>query len=188
MSSYDPYPDHTVSEGQAYGMLLAVYFNDKTTFDKLLNYQAVHRNSNGLMMWHLDASGNASGSGGSNSASDADLDIAFALLKAEQRWPGNSYGAIGATEVNKIATKELNGARNLLPGDWALGNDPGWTYVSYFIPAWFRTFATVGDAATWNSVLSVNNTTMTSGRNATTGLVGETTYYGGGAGPTDGTQ
>jgi endo-1,4-beta-D-glucanase Y len=28
----------TVSEGIAYGMLLAVYFNDRPTFDKLFNY------------------------------------------------------------------------------------------------------------------------------------------------------
>ncbi len=48
----------TVSEGIGYGMLLAVYFDDKATFDGLYRYATVHANSNGLMHWKVDRYGN----------------------------------------------------------------------------------------------------------------------------------
>ncbi|MBN1646958.1 MAG: hypothetical protein JW874_02895 [Spirochaetales bacterium] len=61
----------TVSEGQAYGMLFAVYFNDEPTFAGLLRYMLMHcdpvdttdmwkRNDKypGLMHWLMDANGN----------------------------------------------------------------------------------------------------------------------------------
>ena len=43
-SDYD-----TVSEGIGYGMLLAVYFNDQQTFDRLYIYALAHTNGGGLM-------------------------------------------------------------------------------------------------------------------------------------------
>lgn len=59
-SKYD-----TVSEGMGYGMLLAVYFNDRATFDQLWTYVQVHltaRNRRGetvyLMHWKVDSSDN----------------------------------------------------------------------------------------------------------------------------------
>ena len=43
--------DDTVSEGQAYGMLAAVYLNDRPTFDGLWAYTKVHLDAKGLMNW-----------------------------------------------------------------------------------------------------------------------------------------
>jgi hypothetical protein len=49
----------TVSEGIGYGMLLAVYFDDKPTFDDLYCYMALHLISSGnLMHWKVDRYGN----------------------------------------------------------------------------------------------------------------------------------
>src|SRR6266498_2091643 len=53
----------TVSEGIAYGMLMAVYMADKTTFDGLWAYAKARRNGNGLMSWHYDANGGQVGNG-----------------------------------------------------------------------------------------------------------------------------
>lgn len=50
----------TVSEGIGYGMLLAVMFNDQTTFDRLYAYAIAHSNRNdewGLMHWKVDKNG-----------------------------------------------------------------------------------------------------------------------------------
>jgi endo-1,4-beta-D-glucanase Y len=44
----------TVSEGIGYGLLLAVYFNDKATFDGLYKYCKAHQNVFGLMHWMVD--------------------------------------------------------------------------------------------------------------------------------------
>jgi hypothetical protein len=49
----------TVSEGQAYGMLLAMYFNDMDTFDRMYAYARAHMSSSkGLMHWKVNSSGN----------------------------------------------------------------------------------------------------------------------------------
>ena len=45
----------TVSEGISYGMLFAVYMNDKTTFDALWKYEQKHLNTHGLMNWHINS-------------------------------------------------------------------------------------------------------------------------------------
>lgn len=54
---YATYYD-TVSEGIAYGMLLAVYFDDRPTFDGLEAFAAEHNNKFGLMHWKVDKDGN----------------------------------------------------------------------------------------------------------------------------------
>ncbi len=49
----------TVSEGIGYGMLLAVFFDDKATFDGLYKYSQLHLdNNNGLMHWMEDKNNN----------------------------------------------------------------------------------------------------------------------------------
>ncbi|MCX7820847.1 MAG: glycosyl hydrolase family 8, partial [Brevinematales bacterium] len=47
----------TVSEGIAYGMLIAVYFNDKATFDGIYKYAKAHFHSKGVMHWKVRADG-----------------------------------------------------------------------------------------------------------------------------------
>ena len=64
----------TVSEAIGYGMLLAVYFDDRTTFDGLWNYAKLHHDPNGLMHWQIDSSGNVIGE---NAATDADEDLSL---------------------------------------------------------------------------------------------------------------
>jgi Glycosyl hydrolases family 8 len=44
----------TVSEGIGYGMLLAVYANDKASFDGLYNYYKSFLNDDGLMHWQIN--------------------------------------------------------------------------------------------------------------------------------------
>ena len=48
----------TVSEGIGYGMIIAVYMGDQALFDNLWKYEQLHLDSNGLMNWSIDASGN----------------------------------------------------------------------------------------------------------------------------------
>jgi hypothetical protein len=93
----------TVSEGMAYGMLLAVLFaghdpQARAIFDGLLAvvrarpaYAAAARDANGsaLMEWRLSASGASAGEGWN--AMDGDEDIALALLMADKQW-GSSSG------------------------------------------------------------------------------------------------
>ena len=52
-----PRSTRRVSEGIAYGMLLAVYTNDQPTFDKLWQYAQQWLDANGLMNWYINAAG-----------------------------------------------------------------------------------------------------------------------------------
>jgi endoglucanase len=113
----------TVSEGQAYALLLAVALNDRARFDLVWwwtrdNLQRRDR----LFSWHWD-----SGVTDDNSASDADLDIARALILAGRRFNESGLARAG-TDVGKQLlereTRVVAGQRILLPGQWAADQQP----------------------------------------------------------------
>lgn len=169
----------TVSEGQSYGMLLAVYYDDRTLFDNLWRYKVDRTNAAGkasnLMPWVINSGG---GILDSNSAADADFDIAWALLMAEIQW-GNAgtfhYGNLARTEIQRCRQYCLEaGTYEVRPGD----NWNNWYYPSYYFPAYFREFADAGvdggsGATAWNGAVARCATAMANNRNATSGLVGE---------------
>ncbi|MEP6653925.1 MAG: glycosyl hydrolase family 8 [Myxococcales bacterium] len=131
----------TVSEGIAYGMLAAVYFNDQTVFGTLWAYAQSHMNNNGLMNWHYTASG-AIASDGQNGATDADEDMAWALIMAGAQWGNASmnYTQLAKTLIQNIWNHEIDhgGGEVLKPGD-AYGG-ASLTNPSYFAPSYYRVF------------------------------------------------
>src|SRR5262245_9265448 len=146
----------TVSEGIAYGMLLAVYGNDQPTFDELWQYSQRWLDANGLMNWYINAAGTmALGTGG---ASDADEDIAYALIAADARWGGRgslgtNYIDLAKTQIGRIWQYEVDHTRAdvLMPGDQFA--DGSVINISYFAPAYYRVFGRVtGQTANWNNV------------------------------------
>lgn len=144
----------TVSEGMGYGLILAVSFNEQQLFNDLFGYVKKYYNSNGLMGWHIDASGNIVGTGGKDAATDADEDIALALVFAHKKW-----GSSGAVDYENEAKTLINNIFNhmvergtyvLKPGDtWGGSNI---TNPSYFSPAWYRVFAEFTGNQEWIKV------------------------------------
>ncbi len=108
----DDGPHHTVSEGQGYGMLIAVMMGDRATFDRLYRYVQAHPSSlgSGLMAWSQND--RCRDVAGVDAATDGDLDIAYALLIASRRWQG-SPPAGGAPRVNyrREATRVITALR-----------------------------------------------------------------------------
>jgi len=153
----------TVSEGIAYGMLMAVYIGDKATFDGLWAYAKARRNGNGLMNWHYDANGGQVGSG---AATDADEDMAFALVMADKQWGG--YQGDANALIAAILAKEVDGSNNLRPDDSGSTQDSN---PSYFAPAYYKVFATYTGQTRWNQVVDAVYTKLTACANGTTGLV-----------------
>ena len=135
----------TVSEGIAYGMLIAVYMGDRTLFDGLWAYWKAHPASGSLMTWKLP--------GGSGSASDADEDAAFALIQASKQWAG-TYLDDAKGLLTQIAANEVEGGTVLKPGNQFGG--AALTNPSYFAPAYYRVFAQVdtANAGVWNAVVT----------------------------------
>jgi len=174
-------PNTSNSEGIAYGMEIAVYMDDQATFDKLWQYEQLHRGANGLMDWEIDPNG-AVTAGGSGAASDGDEDMAFALVMADKKWGGQ--GSLGDTYLNHakkqielIWQHEIDHTRNdvLTPGDQFA--DGQVINISYFAPAYYRIFGQVtGKTAEWNRTVqasydAIEATLNAANKNATNGLV-----------------
>lgn len=152
------YPNDTVSEGIAYGMLIGVYMNDRPMFDALWSYAKSKRDGNGFMNWRIDQSGNVVQPGGG--ATDADEDMAWALLMADKQWTGGTYLGEATTLINAIWDKEVDqgGGNVLKPG----GNFGGanLTNPSYFAPSYYRQFAKVTPSHNWMAVVESSYTIL----------------------------
>lgn len=101
----------TVSEGQSYGLFLALVANDRPAFDAILQWTESSL-ARGDLTAHLPAwlwGRSDSGQWGvldNNSASDADLWIAYALLEAGRAWGERSYTARGALLARRVLDEE----------------------------------------------------------------------------------
>ena len=158
------------SEGTAYGMEIAVYMDDQATFDKIWQYEQIHRGANGLMDWEISPTGGVLGSG---AATDGDEDMAFALVMADKKWGGQ--GSLSDTYLNHakklidlIWEHEVDHTRNdvLMPGDQFA--DGQVVNISYFAPAYYRIFGQVtGKTAEWNRSVKASYDAIEAALNAT---------------------
>lgn len=154
----DGVPNSTVSEGIAYGMIVAVMLDEQELFDKIYGYALEFANPNGFMSWYVAPDGSrALGSGG---ASDSDEDIAWALVMASRQWGGKgsldrSYLDHGKAQIDRIFSLEVDhGAFPdlFLPGDEWRGRDV--FNPSYFAPSEYRVFGQVtGNRDGWQRVV-----------------------------------
>ncbi|MCU0428962.1 MAG: glycosyl hydrolase family 8 [Cytophagaceae bacterium] len=181
-------PARTVSEGIAYGMLLAAYAADKTLFDGLWNYYKKNSvTGKGIMGWnrqgctHTDA-----GMSGNTGATDAELDAAMALLVAACQWPDATNPFVYSTEatnlIQAIKTYEIHPTTfQTLNGDsWGSGNTC--RNPSYFSPAYYKLFArhVPADSTFWaNEVVDASYELLNANRHPSTGLVSNWSNTGG---------
>jgi endo-1,4-beta-D-glucanase Y len=110
----------TVSEGQAYAMLLAVVADDRHTFALVWGWARAHlERDDGLLAWRW-ADGHVVDD---QPAADADLDAAWALALAERRWPDGDYAERAEVLAHGVEAHESStlpdGRPVLLPGPWA---------------------------------------------------------------------
>ncbi|WIE76516.1 glycosyl hydrolase family 8 [Curtobacterium sp. MCSS17_007] len=128
----------TVSEGQAYGLLIAYASDDRKTFGEIWSWTKRHLlTDDDLLAWRWTPE---DGVADEQSASDADLDAARALVLAGERWDDERYTAAGKAVASAIlehetATTDLGTI--LLPGPWA-DSEPYRYNASYASPAAFR--------------------------------------------------
>jgi endo-1,4-beta-D-glucanase Y len=152
------FQNDTVSEGIAYGMLIAVNMNDQALFDSLYGTWKANAAVGTLMAWCLGGGGGGIGqacaaSGGS--ATDADEDAAFALLMAGKAW-GGTYNASALTMIGDIWIHDIDGGGTNLPkGGSNYGGPSGTvTNASYFAPAFYREFVAVDTGHNWGAVIA----------------------------------
>src|SRR5262249_6113258 len=116
--------DSTVSEGIAYGMLIAVYMNDQSLFDDLWKYEQLWLDHmTNLMNWYIKADGSGVGTKGNGPATDADEDMAWALIMADKQWGGQGalgkpYIDIAKDQIGAIWNNEIFDSKLVRPGPW----------------------------------------------------------------------
>ncbi len=156
----------TVSEGQAYAMLRAVWMNDKREFDRCYAWTEEHlsrrkRYGDHLLAWHWKEGKVADWT----AASDADCDYALSLILAHRRWgeraPSGmaSYGAKARDLLRDIMEEEVivhrDGEVYLLPWPRRKAEYAGYITVnpSYYSPAHYRVFYEYTGEARWLSLV-----------------------------------
>lgn len=157
--------DDSTSEGEAYALLRAVWQDDRTTFDNVLNWsinnlQVARNDKLFAYLW---------GKGSDNvwkvldpaNATDADQDIAFALLLAAHKWNDGRYQNLAQAVISDIWSKTVvtvEGQPYLTAGDWA-ASAPQLAVLnpSYFAPYEYRLFAQVDNDKSHNWLALVDS-------------------------------
>jgi endoglucanase len=152
------YEDDTLSEGIAFGMLIALNMNDQPLFDGLYaTWKANPASGASSLMKSCLGTPQASSvqicKPSDGSATGADQDAAFALLMAGKLW-GGTYRASAIAMLKDIWDKDIDGSGTKLPKGGSKYQAPTGTNgvqitsASYFAPSYYRAFATVDPDAT----------------------------------------
>lgn len=183
------------SEGQSYGMMIAVQMNMQTQFDRLWNFakQRMQFSTNDAwnryFRWQGQVNANQNqinvNFGENGPAPDGDEYFAAALYLADRRWGSN--GAINyEQEADAIASAMLNNtagggqgrvpiinAQSNMVVFFPQGTAAGFSDPSYHLPAFYELFAqdgNPGDAARWRQIANVSRQYFVQSANANTGL------------------
>ena len=140
-----------VSEGQGYGMLLALINNDQAAFNRIFqaaNQYMWNSSHNSYFNWKI-VNGSVSATG---AATDAELDICMALIFADKlqknsavtKWQAFNSGGVTyssrATQMLQSISANMTQNNYLLPGDNWAGNGINNLDPSYFATGWMHAF------------------------------------------------
>ncbi|MFC6182144.1 glycosyl hydrolase family 8 [Lactiplantibacillus daowaiensis] len=156
----------TLSEAQGYGMLITVMaakhqLKTQTTFNQLTRYYLANRLSktNPLMAWRQTRRNGKmqSTKAEQTSATDGDLDIAYALILADEQWGSKgsiNYQQLAKQLISAIKTHEINHTTKLpMVGQWATtAKTKTIVRPSDLITAYFRKFASYTRDGSWTQV------------------------------------
>lgn len=147
------------SEGQGYGMQLAVIYNDKATFEKLWYWTKTNLKprSDNLFAWQWGKRPNGEWNViDYNNATDGDILIAYALLKADERWHDNNYKDEALKiirDIRKNLAINWQDHTFLLPSYYGFVKENGFVLnPSYLILPAFRYFAQEDDKPFWEKI------------------------------------
>lgn len=116
------------TEGQGYGMLLAVAFDDPAAFGRVWSWTRDHLavRDDGLFAWKWDERAAAGPIPDRNSAADGDLLIAWALARGARRWADAGYAEAArrlAAAVRAGLVRHSAGWTVILPGQDGFAHD-----------------------------------------------------------------
>lgn len=154
----------STSEGEGYEMLRAVWWDDKSDFDRAWGWSkaALQHQNDHLFSWYYSQLPNGqyginTAIGSQNTASDADQDIALALIFANDRWQDHNYLDAAMPIINDIWNMEVVTIQGkpYLAADNIEKNSATPTIVvnpSYFEPYAYKIFAKYDKSHDWNAL------------------------------------
>lgn len=154
------------SEGQGYGMLFAVFADDKKVFARLWDWtRSVLQRDDRLFSWRYSPcpSQNQDCIDDRNNATDGDILIAWALFEAAERWKMPEYRAQALSIVESIENKLIRnqfGYTLLLPGEYGFDDDESRLQInlSYWVfPALIK-FEQVTQRPIWRALIDSGET------------------------------
>jgi len=149
----------STSEGQAYGMLRAVWVGDRSTFDQIDAWTVRHlqdRDPAALPAWKWGRKRLRRKVLDPQPATDADILIAWSLLLAAERFDAPEYRARAKTLVQTIWDTDVHRVGDrlvLLPGPWAATTKPLRLNPSYFLPFAMRSFVALDPEHDWTALI-----------------------------------
>lgn len=164
---------NTTSESMGFGLLLSVYFNEKTTFDSLYRYVKLCSNANGLMNWKTK-DGQIVGAG---TDTGADENIALALIFADSMWGSNgdmNYANDARTLLDNIHTHSIT-SNYINPGD----DFDSPKFLSQVAPGWYDIFEDFSGQSFWSTVKANEYNLVLQATNPSTGLFPDRCIIGG---------
>ena len=143
------------SEGQGFAMLFAVHYGDRAGFDAI--WQWTQRNlqvrDDALLAWRWERE---RGVTDRNNAADGDLLVAWALLRAADKWRQPEYAAAGkriAQDVRKKLLRRVAHGLVLLPGMEGFDKPEGMTInLSYWVFPALPELARADPAPEWDEL------------------------------------
>jgi len=145
------------SEGQGFAMLLAVHYGDRAAFDQLWEWTQRNLQVRGdsLLAWRWEPQ---RGITDKNNASDGDLLVAWALLRAGDKWRCSACTAAGqrvAQDVRKKLLRRTAHGLVLLPGLEGFDKPEGLTVnLSYWVFPALREIGRADPAPEWDELAS----------------------------------
>jgi oligosaccharide reducing-end xylanase len=168
------------SEGQSYGMMVAVQLNHQTEFDELWAFVRDYMWPSGnTIHWQVSTSGAVNGSGG---APDGDEWFAAALVFAHYRWGDTSgkynYGSEAQKTLDLVRTTDFSSTYHLVR--YFTGSDGNGTDASYMLPAFYQTWACfdTANADFWNQAVTATRAWLQTAA-GTTGNIGDQSSFAG---------
>ena len=147
------------SEGQGYGLLLALMNGDRETFDRVVGWTVdnlqVRRDALFAWAWGKRVNGTWTVID-YNNATDGDMLIALALVSAGKKWKHDPYTRLAKSIIKDIRTQLAVNKYNmsfLLPGYYGFGDESGLVFnTGYLIFPAFTRFSEVDDSKFWNRI------------------------------------
>ncbi len=147
------------SEGQGYGLILAVTNGDKQAFDTIWRWTKsnLRVRHDSLFAWYWGKRNTGAWDVVDyNTATDGDILIAFGLLKAYQKWGGEEYRTEALKTVADLRTRmavDWHGRTVLLPSYYGFGVSAGIVLnPSYIVFPAYRLFAAFDDRGFWEKL------------------------------------